>query len=309
LNLGGDGSPDILAAALCPEFASGTGQLDETDGEGQPKPDDEVEEDVDQEAPERPKFGERVSEAVAESFKNTLKAGCIGAAKALAYAHGLGPVAEMVDLGFKAVSVIDALDSTTGLEVEVPFPAGSFDFMMSIRLEGDPADTSLPVGWFIAPADGSLYGAMDIGPAGDQVGSIWPSASEQEADAGQSHSGRSPTDHRGDTETDMPTQIEEGKPIFTADLGFLIEESPHARPDVLKRYARRNLLQPLGSRMDAVDGFSKVYYYDAKRRILAWAGLDDSWLPELWRGGGQEYSVIYGRCTDVPGASWIRGLK
>jgi hypothetical protein len=179
--------------------------------------------------------GDQIADAATKFLNDTAEAFAWQVVTAIATGHGLRPLVMAVDCSRRALSVLSALDSTSGVEFDVPLPFGPDDLMVSMRVDGDPDDTTWPVSWYVEQADGSLLSAVEVGAAGHDdaraPGDGWPTVTGRQREAlEKAQPGRG-------GERLVPV-LDRDTAIYVLDLRFVDGEGPGpATPDQLRHYA------------------------------------------------------------------------
>jgi hypothetical protein len=133
---------------------------------------------IDNKVPESLQDGltEVATEEVTAFARGTLEAFTQEGVRLAMHAMGIGLAYEVYYWSDKGVHAIKALTSDDGIELDLPVPVvDGLDLMVRVSTE----ESKPLVEGYIAPGDGSLAGAMDIGPADHHDNGARESAAEQ----------------------------------------------------------------------------------------------------------------------------------
>jgi hypothetical protein len=229
--------------------------------------------------PEAPDQASDVATEEARAFvDDTLKAFVQEGLRLGAHAVGLGPVYEVYYWGSKVVNAFEALVSDDGVELGLPVPVGGLDLMVHVSTADGEADGSQPpVTMSIAPGDGSLAGAVEIGPVRPRDERAHEPTASEPAEAGLRSYEMSRPDIRAVESVKVYGQVA----VAAMDLSFLKQRPRRDRVAVLQDIAERELRPQLTERPETQD-LAVVIGYDPALGLAFWTRIDRN-VSLMWR--------------------------
>jgi hypothetical protein len=227
---------------------------------------------------------EQRSDVAAEQVKafvgGTLQAFAQGGLRLAAHAVGLGVPYEAYYWAAKGMHAIEALASDDGMEVDLPVPVDGLDLMVRISTVGGGAgEVECPVTAFIAPGEGSLVGAVDIGPADGHDDRDHEPAAEHTT---ETIPDRGETTENPETRTaNLRVTVYDQVAVAEIDLAALRHRTRRERVAVLRERVEQELRPRFIGRPETHD-LALVIGYDPVLGLLCWVRIDPD-LSRTWR--------------------------
>ena len=211
------------------------------------------------------------SEEVKAFVDGTLQAFAQQGLRLAAHAMGVGLAYEAYYWANKSVHAIEALTSDDGIQVDLPVPVGGLDLMVHVSTADSGADEpEPPVTAFIAPGDGSLAEAVDIGPADHHDNGAYESPAEQPAETIPSRD--ETATHPEPRAADRPLKVYGQAAVVEVDLTVLQNLTDAKRVAVLRDLAEQKLRPQLIRCLETRDP-TLVIVYDRVLRRTWWVRI------------------------------------